>query len=167
MLTLGVHLTDDLIKVRIGVHRLPERFTVLRIVSTTVVLFSTVVDEWDTATSQGEDDSVAELGVAASVVVEETSVIVIVNEETEGINVLEVGLFSVVTLLEVSHVFTATKDITDCIVHRVVEKSGDGTLVRSDVSRVTVEALTHLENTRGLAKLRPEVFRNLGNGINP
>lgn len=166
LLTLSVHLSDDLIKVGISVHGLPERFTVLGVVSTTVVLLSTVVDEWDTTTSQREDDSVAELGVAATVVVEETRVIVVVNEETKSIDVLEVGLFSVVALLEVSHVLTATKDIADGVVHGVVEKGGDGTLVRSDVSRVAVEALAHLENTSSLAKLRPEVFRNLGDGIN-
>jgi hypothetical protein len=166
LLTLSVHLSDDLIKVGISVHGLPERLTVLGVVSTTVVLLSAVVDEWDTTTSQREDDSVAELGVTATVIVEETRVIVVVNEKTKSINVLEVGLFSVVTLLEVSHVLTATKDVADGIVHRVVEKSGDGTLVRSDVSRVAVEALTHLENTSSLAKLRPEVFRNLRNGVN-
>jgi hypothetical protein len=166
VLALSVDLGDDLVETAVGVHVLPERLAVLGVVATTVVLLSTVVDEWDTTTGQGEHDSVVELSVGATMVVKETGVIVIVNEKTEGIDIGEVGFLSIVSLLDLSHVLTATKDVVDGVVHRVVEEPSDGTLVGSDVSGVTVEALSHLEDAGGLTKLRPEVLGNLGDGVN-
>lgn len=98
-------------------------------------------------------------------VVKETGVVVIVNEKTEGIDIGEVGFFCIVSLLDFTHVLTATEDVVDGVVHRVVEEPGDGALVGSDVSGVTIEALSHLEDAGGLTELIPEVFGNLGDGV--
>jgi len=38
-------------------------------------------------------------------------------------------------------------------------------LVGTDVGRVAVEDLTHLEDTSGGAKFRPEVFGDLGDSV--
>jgi hypothetical protein len=165
LLALSVDLGDDLVETAVGVHVLPERLAVLGVVATTVVLFSTVVNEWNTTTGQGEYDSVVELSVCSTVVVQETGVIVIVNEKTEGINVCEVGFLSIVSVLDGAHVLLVTKDVVDGIVHRVVEEPSDAALVLSDVSGITVEALSHLEDAGGLTKFIPEILRNFGDGI--
>lgn len=47
-LTLGMDLSDLLVKIRAGVHVLPERLTVLGIVSAGIVLLRSVVCEGDT-----------------------------------------------------------------------------------------------------------------------
>jgi len=101
------------------------------------------------------------------VVVEETGVVVIVNKEAESVEVFEVGLLRVVSLLDFAHVLLATEHITDGVVHRVVEKTSDSSLVGSNVSGITVEALSHLEDASSITKLRPKVFGNLGDGVDP
>lgn len=40
-------------------------------------------------------------------------------------------------------------------------------LVRTNISRVTIEALSHLENARGLSILAPEILWNLWNRVDP
>ena len=85
-------------------------------------------------------------------VVEETCVVVIVNEDTEGRDVTEVRCLLIVAGLYV--------------VHRVVEKSGDWALVGTNVGGVSVKALAHLENTTRRPKLRPKVLANLRDRVN-
>lgn len=96
----------------------------------------------------------------------ETGVIVVVDEETKSVDVSEVGLFSIVPLLNLSHVLAIAEDVVDGVVHRVVKEGSDAALVGSDISRVAIKALSHLEDAGGLTKLRPKVFWNLRNGIN-
>lgn len=59
LFTLSVYLCDNLIEVRLGIHSLPERLTVLGVVTTAIVLLGAIVDEGDTTTGQGEYNSVA------------------------------------------------------------------------------------------------------------
>ena len=55
-------------------------------------------------------------------VVEETCVVVIVNEDTEGRDVTEVRCLLIVAGLDAAHILTIAENIVDGIVHRVVEK---------------------------------------------
>ena len=160
---LGMDLCDHLVQVRASVHVLPEGLTVLRICSSSVVLLSTIVGEWDTSGGQREGHSLLETNFIVSMVVQESWVVMVVNEDTEGINVLEVLLFLIVPVLDVVHRLAASENVADSVVHWIVEKRGQMVLVRSYVGWIAVEALTHLEDSSSLAVLRPEVlwyFRN-------
>jgi hypothetical protein len=100
------------------------------------------------------------------VVVEETCVVVIVNEDTEGRDVTEVRCLLIVAGLDAAHILTIAENIADGVVHRVVEKSGDWALIGTNVGGVSVKALTHLENTTRRSKLRPKVLANLRDRVN-
>ena len=91
-----------LIKVRAGVHVLPERLSIVWIVTTGIGLLTTVVVEWNTSGSHGEPKSTGE-HVLVVELVQESSVVVVVNEDTKGIDILEVGLFFLVSVLDVVH----------------------------------------------------------------
>ena len=71
----------------------------------------------------------------------------------------------VVAIADAVHGFAASKDITDGVVHWVVEQSSEGSLVGSYVCGITVEVLSHLENSGGLAILRPEVLADFRDRI--
>jgi hypothetical protein len=166
LFALGVHLGNDLVKVRVAVHGLPERFAVLGIIASAVVLLSTVVDEGNTVGGHGEDGGGAETLLVASVVAEEAGVVVVIDEDTKGRDVLEVALLLVVAVLDLAHVLSSAEDVGDGVVHGVVEKSGEVLLVGTDVGGIAVEALAHLEDTGGFTELRPEVLGHLGDGVN-
>ena len=156
--TLGMDLCDHLVQVRLGVHILPERLTVLRICSSSVVLFSAIVGEWNTSGGQREGHSLLETNFVIPMVVQESRVVVVVDEDTQGINILEMLLFLVVPVLDVVHRLAASENVADRVIHWIVEKCGQMVLVRSYIGWVAVEALTHLEDSSGLSILRPEVF---------
>ena len=100
-------------------------------------------------------------------VVEETRVVVVVDKDTESIDVLEVLRLLVVAVADVVHGFGATEDVTDGVVHWIVEESSQVVLIWSNIGGIAVEALSHLEYTSSLTILRPEVSRHLWDGINP
>ena len=156
----GGHLVD----VRVGVHILPERFSVLWVVTTSVSLLGTIVIEWDTSGGKSKDEGVFE-HLLVVVLVQESSVVVVIDEDTKGSWVSEF----LVDLLNSSsnglHGVVGTEDILDGVVHWVVENTGDEVLVWTNVVGVTVEALTHLEDTSGISVLLPEVLGDLRNGI--
>jgi len=96
--------------------------------------------------------------------VEETGVVVIVNEDTEGIQVSEMrGLF-LKSVLDIVHRLS-TEDILNGEVHWIVEESGQVVLVWTDVGWVTIEVLTHLEHTSSISVFLPEIFWNFWDGI--
>jgi len=103
--------------------------------------------------------------VFATMVVEEAGVVVVVNKQTKGIQILESAGFSVIAGLYATHVFPSAENIVDGVVHWVVEKASDVVLVGTDIGRVAVENLTHLEDARRGTKFRPEVFLDFGNGV--
>ena len=119
LLALGVDLCDDFVKVRVGVHVLPEGLAVGGVVTTRVVLLGAVVDERDATCGEREDYGVAELSVVAAVVVEEAGVVVVVDEEAERIDVGEVLFFLLVAALEVAHPLAVAEDVADCVVHKI------------------------------------------------
>jgi hypothetical protein len=121
LLTLVVDLLNDLVEITVRVHVIPQWLTIGRIVTTTVVLFSTVVNEGDSTSGQGENGGTSKLSVLALMVVEETSVVVVVDEDTKCVNVLKVRTLSVVSVLNLTHVLSGAEDVRDSVVHRVVE----------------------------------------------
>lgn len=160
----SVDLTDLLVEVAGGVHVLPERLTVLGIIATTVVLLTTVVDERNTLGSEREDNSSGEVSMVA-MGVKESSVVVVVNENTEGMEVLEVGMLGVVAVLNLVHGLTTAENVQDSVVHWVVEHTSNVALVGTNVCGITIEAFTHLEDTRGCTIFLPEILGNLRNSI--
>lgn len=114
---------DELIDLTVCVHALPQGLSVLWVVSATVPLLTSVVEEGDTSSSQGKGKCSLELSSLGAVVVKESSVVVIVNEQTEGINVLELGCFLVESISNVEHGLARSKDVLDGVVHGVVENS--------------------------------------------
>lgn len=99
-------------------------------------------------------------------VAEETRVVVIVNKKTQNTLIIEVILLGVVAVCNLDHVLCISENIRDCVVHRVVEKGSDIVLVWTNIGWVTIEALSHLENTRCSTIFSPEIFTNFWNGIN-
>ena len=71
----------------------------------------------------------------------------VVNEETESIEILEWALLLSIPVFDVVHRLSGTKDILDGVVEWVVEESSQRALVWSYVSWVTIEALSHLKDT--------------------
>jgi len=92
LLSLGIDLGENLVEIRAGVHVLPERLSVSGVVAAVVVLLSSVIGEGDTSGGECEYAGSLKLGCLAWMVVEEASVVVIIDEETESINVSEVLL---------------------------------------------------------------------------
>ena len=165
LFALSVDLSDDLIKVTACVHWLPEWLTVLRIVTSCEVLFGTVVNEWNTTSSQCENGGCFKLSVLTSVVMKEACVVVIVNENSKGVNVFELWSFWVITWFNLVHSCTITENIGDSVVHGIIEETGDVILVGANVSRVAIENLAHLENTSRSTKLTPEILGNFRDSV--
>lgn len=164
-LPLGVDLGNDLIEVRGRVHVLPDGLAIVRVVTAGIVLLSSVVGEGDTSAGQGEDLSLSQAGLVAAVAVQETSVVVVIDEDTECVNVLEVAALLVVSVPDAIHGLVGTEHVADSVEHRVVEKSGKIVLVGSDVCGISVEVLAHLEDAGSLTVLLPEVLGHLRDSI--
>lgn len=58
------------------------------------------------------------------------------------------GSFGVVSGLNVAHVLTISEDVVNSVVHRIIKEASNIVLVRTNIGRVTIEALAHLENAR-------------------
>jgi hypothetical protein len=97
--------------------------------------------------------------------VKESGIVVVVYEKSEGIDVGEVASLFVVSVLDTVHGLLGAEDVSDGVVHWVVEKSGNRSLVSTDIGWVTVENFSHLEDSGSLAILGPEVFWYLWDGI--
>lgn len=102
-----------------------------------------------------------------AVAVQEASVVVIVNEYSKSINVFEFSILLVVSVGNALHALLVPENILDSVVHGVIEQCGQVVRVRTYIGGVPIEALAHLENTRRISILLPEVFRDLRNGVNP
>ena len=97
--------SGHLVDVRVGVHSLPERLSVLRVIATGIGLLGSVVVEGDTSTGEGESQS----GLESLLVVElvkESGVVVVIDKETKSVNVLKVRALIVVSLWDLGHGFS-------------------------------------------------------------
>jgi len=98
----SVNLLSHLINIRVGVHVLPERFSIVWIVTTSVVLFRTIVIEWDTSSSQSESKSRFETMVVVELILE-SSIVVVINEKTKSVNIFEFTVFFSKSIFKVVH----------------------------------------------------------------
>ena len=90
----------------------------------------------------------------------------VVDKDSESVDVLEVLGLLVIAVTDVVHGFGATEDVADGVVHWVVEEGSQILLVGSYVGWVSVKALSHLEHSRSFTVLRPKVCWDLWDGIN-
>jgi hypothetical protein len=159
-----VDLGDILVDIGVGVHGVPERFTVSWVITAIEALFVTIVEERNTSGSHREGDRRFE-GSPVAGVAEEARVIVVVHERTKNVNVLEHWLFVVVQVTDFKHGVVPDPNILNLEVHGVVEQRGDWSLVLGNIAGIAIEALTHLEDTRSLVVLVPEVLGNFRDGV--
>lgn len=88
--------------------------------------------------------------------VQESGVVVVVDEDSESREILE-GTFSVVSVSDLVHALLSSENILDGVVHWVIEESSQVLLVWTNIVWISIEALSHLENARGLSIFRPEL----------
>lgn len=156
----GGHLVD----VRGGVHILPEGLSVVGVVAAGVGLLTAIVVERDALPSEGEGQCTLEHSCVV-VLVQESSVVVVVNEEAQSVHVFELGSLLCDSIFNVVHGLSRTPHVLDSIVHRVVEQTRHVVLVRTNIAGVTIEAFSHLEDSRGRTILSPEVLWYLWDSI--
>ena len=82
---------------------MPERFSVLWISSSSVELFSTIIGKWNTSRGEGKCHSLLQTSLVVSVIVEETRIVVVIDKDTEGIDIFEVLGLLVVSITDVVH----------------------------------------------------------------
>jgi light-regulated signal transduction histidine kinase (bacteriophytochrome) len=109
-------------------------------------LFRAIIVERNARGCQSKGECTLE-ALNIAVLVQEPGVIVVVDEDAESVEVSEVTSNILPSGADVIHGLTSSINVLDCIVHRVVEQAGDVILVWTNIGRVTVEDLTHLENT--------------------
>jgi len=96
----------------------------------------------------------------------ESCVIVIVDEDTEGVNILEFTIFLGKSVFDIIHALSRSKDVLDGVVHWIVEERSEIVLIWRNVAWISVEALSHLENTSSLTILTPELALDLWDSVN-
>lgn len=90
----------------------------------------------------------------------------VVDKHSKGIDITEVSLLNTVSVADIIHGLSTSKDIANGVVHWVVEQSCDVILIGTDVGWVTIEALSHLEDASSLTILLPEVAWHLWDSVN-
>jgi hypothetical protein len=90
----------------------PEGFSIVWVLSTGEALLTTVIEERNTSGSQGEGKGALEKFVL-TVSIEESWVVVVVYEDTEGINVLEVSLLFCPSVSNDGHGLSVGKGVSD------------------------------------------------------
>lgn len=102
----GLPLSMDggnlLLEVSANVKVLPERLTICWVISSSVVLLSSIVSEWNTTRCEGKGDTRSESNLIV-VLVHKALVVVVVNKYSKHINILEVSIFDIVSISDVVH----------------------------------------------------------------
>lgn len=155
---------DELVDVVVRVEVVPHDFSVVGIVATTVALLGTIVEEGDTSSGQGEGKSTLEESLVV-IAVKESCIVMVVYEDAKSVNVFEVLSFFVPSVGDASHGLSVHEGILDGIVHWVVEHASKMVLVITNVGRVAIETLSHLEDSGCLAILGPEILGNFRNSV--
>ena len=153
------------VNVRICIHVLPKRFSVLWIISSCVSLLTSIIIEWNTSSCQCEEKSIFE-HCLITMLIQKSCIIVIVYENSESINVFEFALFFSKSIFDVLHWLTWSENIFDCEVHGIIEKSGHMVLVVTNIVWVTIKNFTHLKNASSLSIFTPKIFWNFWNCVN-
>jgi len=95
----------------------------------------------------------------------EPGIVVIVDEDAEGIDIFEVLSLSIIPVANVVHRGMTSKYVANRIVHRVIKQCSDVVLIGTDVSWIAVKAFTHLENASRCSVFTPKVLRYLWNSV--
>jgi len=102
ILSSWVNLSDLLVKRRLSVEVVPQGLSVVWIITSAKELLRSIVDEWNTSAGHREDNGAGESDMV-SVVVQETSVVVVINKDSQGINVFEFALLLLVSSTDIVH----------------------------------------------------------------
>jgi len=97
---------------------------------------------------------------------EESWVVVVVDEVAGDSDVRPGGGGTIIVVLETGHGSTRLEGVSECGIEGVVEDRVKGSLVACDVRKVITEDFTNGVDTSCPAELSPEVFSNIGDGIN-
>jgi len=159
-----VNSSGHLVNVRVGVHVLPERLSVLWVVTTSVGLLRAIVIEWNTSGGESKNKRVFE-HLLVVVLVQESGIVVVIDEDTKSGWVSELLVDLADSVSDSLHGLLGTENILNCVIHWVVEKTGDKVLIWADVVRISIETFTHLENASGFSILLPEVLGDFRNSI--
>jgi len=160
-----VNFSGHLVNISVGVHVLPERLSVLWVVTTSVGLLRAIIIEWNTSGGESKNKRVFE-HLLVVVLVQESGIVVVIDEDTKSAWVSEFLVYLINSVSDTLHGLFGSKHVLNCVVHGVVEKTGDEVLIWRDVVRITVETFTHLENTSRVSKFLPEVLCDFRNSIN-
>ena len=139
-------LRNKLVSLRVCFHVSPKRLSIVGVISSTIVLFTAIVNKWNSLTEDGEHNGILKSLMVAEVV-QEPSIVVVVHKNTQSIHVLEVVLFIIQSVPDIVHGVATSEDISNGVVHGVVENSSQGSLVASYIVRVSIESFSHLEHS--------------------
>lgn len=135
------------------------------VVTTSVGLLRSIVIEWNTSGGESKNKRVFE-HLLVVVLVQESGIVVVIDEDTKSGWVSEFLVDLTNSTSDSLHGLVGTEHILNCVIHWVVEKTGQEVLIWRDVVRISVETFTHLENTSRISILLPEVWFDFRNGIN-
>lgn len=146
------------------VHVGPEGFSTVRIITTSKVLFTSVVNDGNTNRGQSESSSSPESNMI-TIVVKESGIIVVINKVTQK-GLIRPGGGTTVVALQVVHGVVLLEDPTKSVEERIVQDTAHRSLVASSIRQVGVKDFTDSVNARGLGEFSPEVLGNIRNSIN-
>jgi len=155
---------SELKEVRGAVEVSPHHFSVIGVVAASETLLASIIEEGDASSCQCKGKSTLKESLIR-VGMKEARIVMVINKDTECIDIMEVLVVSCPPIRNISHAFSVHPHISDGVVHGVVEECGKVVLVGADVCVIAVEALTHLEDTSGCTELLPEVLGNLRNCV--
>ena len=165
---------DDFLQVlihfRIGIEVFPQNFSVLRIISSSKVLFGSVINDGDTDWSEGHDVTgfvVFDFVSPISTPTQGTSIVVIIDEVGHVIEAFKVDILGplIVIISDVVHVFVVEDGVSDPKEEWVIENTADWSDVRSKVPHWAIEDFSDGINSWSLGELGPEPFWHFGDGI--
>ena len=100
-----------------------------------------------------------------SLAVQESSIIMVINEDSKCVNIVELAILLVIPVGNALHALATSPGVLDCVVHGVVKNSTQMVLVGSYIGWVSIEAFSHLEYASSLSVLSPEVLWNFRNSV--
>ena len=142
----------------LGVHlRGPEWLSVLGVIAAVEALLSSVVHNWDSFCEENEIQAVFEHGGAVDSI-EEPAVVVVVEEQTEGVGISKGLLGGCEGGSELVHRPPPGEDINQSEVERILEHGWDGSLIASSVVDPLVEDLSDGVDSSGGGEISPKVL---------
>jgi len=163
-LTEVVDDLQEVVDIRVSVHVGPKGLSVEGILTTTVGLLVTIVDNWDTNRSNGEGEGSSEVLVAGTAS-EETWLIVVVDEVTGNCDVRPGSVSTIIVVLDAVHGATVLEGISKGRVESVVQDRIKRTLVAGNVWKIETEDFTNGVDTSSSAEFSPEVLGNIRDSV--